>query len=78
MPKKPIWNIVRVFPSPKRPEAQRLQQGAILVRPAGDSGSFPVPAGLIHDWIGTVFIPHVSLRDVLARIRSYEEYPEML
>ncbi len=60
-----------------QPEAARLQQGAILIRPAGDAGSFSVPSGLIHDWIGTVFIPHASLRDVLARLRSYEEYPDM-
>ncbi len=57
-------------------EAAHLQQGAIVIHPAVNNGSFSVPSGLIHDWIGTVFIPHASLRDVLARIRSYDEYPD--
>ncbi len=58
------------------PEAARLQQGAIIIHPAVNDGSFSVPSGLIHDWIGKVFIPHASLGEVLARIRSYDEYPE--
>jgi hypothetical protein len=26
----------------------------------------PVPAGLIHDWIGVAFFPNTKLNDVLA------------
>lgn len=54
----------------------RLQAGEIMVRPMGKNGTFPVPGALIHDWIGRIFVPNTSLRDLLARARDYEKYPQ--
>ncbi len=54
----------------------RLQSGEIIVGPARKNGSIPVPGALIHDWIGTVFVPHTSLDQVLARVRDYDQYPQ--
>ena len=33
-----------------------------------------VPSGLIHDWIGSVFIPGVTLEGVLALVRNYDNH----
>ncbi|HEX4165085.1 MAG TPA: hypothetical protein VHZ55_06375 [Bryobacteraceae bacterium] len=57
-------------------EAAELHEGAILIRPARNNGSFSVPSALIHDWVGTVFIPDMSLQDVVAAVRSYDDYPQ--
>jgi hypothetical protein len=44
----------------------RVRAGKILVSPAGPHIPRPVPAGLIHDWIGVAFFPNTKLNDVLA------------
>jgi hypothetical protein len=36
-----------------------------------------VPHGLIHDWMGAVFIPKVTIADVLAVVRDYDRYAEV-
>lgn len=36
-----------------------------------ESSGVALPGGLIHDWIGVVFIPDVSLPDVLSFVQDY-------
>jgi hypothetical protein len=52
----------------------RPNAGRALIRcVAGcDSSGLPVPGGLIHDWLGGIFIPGVSLQKVLALVRDYD------
>jgi hypothetical protein len=54
----------------------RLRGGEIVVHPAQGKGVIDVPSGLIHEWVGLVFIPHRSITEVLATTRSYQRYPE--
>lgn len=51
-----------------------LSAGRVLIRcVAGrDSSGLPVRGGLIHDWLGVVFIPGVSLRQALAFVQDYD------
>jgi hypothetical protein len=35
-----------------------------------------VPGGLIHDWIGAIFVPQTSLESVVAVAHDYEHYWE--
>ena len=53
---------------------KRLQAGEILIRPVDKRGSVSVPGALIHDWLGTVFIPNTTLEAVLSNTRDYEQY----
>src|ERR1700692_4445016 len=39
----------------------RVRSGEIVVWPAGESNPKRVAAGLIHDWMGAVFIPNVRI-----------------
>ena len=58
-------------------EPQRNRQvraGKILVSPGSQNVPQPVTSGLIHDWIGAVFIPGAKLDDVLAVVRDYDRY----
>ena len=55
---------------------RRLRTGEILVSPVGARGLKKVPSGTIHDWVGTAFIEHARLADVLSVVRDYDHYPE--
>lgn len=51
----------------------RLQQGELVVVPVGQTPR-KVPGGLIHHWMGTVFIAGSSMDPVLSVIRDYTHY----
>ncbi|HVN03630.1 MAG TPA: hypothetical protein VMT86_04380 [Bryobacteraceae bacterium] len=56
-------------------QAQRKAQvraGRVVIENRGGRGSIPVPGGLIHDWIGAVFIPGVTLPQTLALVQDYD------
>ena len=55
---------------------RRVRAGEILVSPVGRQVPKPVPSGLIHDWIGAVFIPNAKLDDVLSAVRDYSNYKQ--
>jgi len=52
----------------------RVRDGEILASPAGGKSPVSIPHGLVHDWIGAVFVPNVSLEDVFAVVHDYEHY----
>jgi len=57
--------------------SQRLKQGEIEVAPVNKNGAESVPHGLIHDWIGAVFIPDTTIDRVSTTLRDYGRYKEM-
>jgi hypothetical protein len=52
----------------------RLRQGKILSQPRGRRGDVPVASGLIHDWVGAIFIPSARVEDVLKVVRDYNRH----
>ena len=49
----------------------RLHHGEIVI---GEHPNIPeIPDGLVHDWIGTVFIPNVTVAQVLDLVRDYDQ-----
>lgn len=53
----------------------KLKQGEVVVQrsEAGDSADgIHIRGGLIHDWIGIIFIPGVSLTQTLALVQDYD------
>lgn len=63
--------------------ARRVRAGAILVQPTGAKAEVDVPDGLIHDWVGAVFIPGATLERTLAFVQDYDRHkqyykPEMV
>jgi len=73
-----LW--VDGLPEPRRSEAYaRLQRGeviAVRLQTANSSGHFSTPGALIHHWVGTIFIPGVSLPQVLAVVQDYDHHAE--
>jgi hypothetical protein len=58
------------------PDYARLKKGEVVVErlETFDQGlSLSVPGGLVHHWIGTVFIPGVTLGRTLAFLENYDE-----
>jgi hypothetical protein len=51
-----------------------VRQGQIVAQPYTGSGSQRVRDGLIHAWIGAVFIPGATLDKVLALLRDYDNH----
>lgn len=58
--------------SPER--RRRVRQGEILAAPVVKSGRARVPQGLIHHWVGAVFIPDARLDQVFAVVHDYDHY----
>lgn len=54
----------------------RVRSGEIVAAPMNGKSPRAVPQGLIHDWIGAIFIPKVSICDVLAVVHDYDRYAE--
>jgi hypothetical protein len=54
----------------------RVRAGEVLVSPASEQNPRRVPSGLIHDWIGAVFIPNATLAGVVQVVSDYARYKD--
>src|ERR1039458_2577176 len=57
--------------------ASRVKAGEVVVEPFTGQAVMPVPNGLIHDWVGSVFLPGATLERTLAMVRSEEHTSEL-
>ena len=55
---------------------RRVRGGEVLISPVGKNIPQKVPHGLIHHWIGAMFVPDSHVEDVLAVVRDYGRYKE--
>jgi len=53
--------------------ARRVQRNEVVVT---NHNPEDVPQGLIHDWVGAVFVPNVTLDRALSVVESYDRYDE--
>jgi hypothetical protein len=60
----------------KPDRVQRVRGGEVLVAPVDSDSPHKVPRGLIHDWVGTVFLPKAKLDDVMGVLDDYERYKD--
>jgi len=69
------------LPADRRAAAQaQLQQAKVVIerlRPLVDGKPIPCPGGMIHHWIGTVFIPGATLAQTLALVQDYDHQQEV-
>ncbi len=59
------------------PRRAEVHSGNIPVWRQGTEHPTKVPYGLIHDWLGAVFIPKATISEVLAVTRDYDRYAEI-
>ena len=58
--------------SPER--VARVRHGEVVVAPVAGHGSQAAPHGLIHDWIGAIFIPGATIDSLWAVLHDYDNY----
>lgn len=74
-----LW--FRHLPAQERARVlQRLQTGEVVIEKMleKDAGrEVPVPDGMIHHWIATVFIPKADLQRTLALLQDYDNHKNL-
>jgi hypothetical protein len=53
----------------------RLRRGEVLIVRVGPAPE-EVPGGLIHDWVGTAYLPETTIAQVLAAVQDYDHIAE--
>jgi len=59
--------------------ASRVEQilhGAVVVEPAAGHAQTAVADGIVHDWIGCIFLPGVPLDRTMALMRDYDHHKD--
>jgi hypothetical protein len=56
--------------------AAKVRKGEIVVAPAPGPNPRKVPGGLIHHWIGAVFLPGVTMDEFQEVTRDYDHYKD--
>jgi hypothetical protein len=57
--------------------ARRVKAGEVVVEPFRNKAVTPVPGGLVHDWVGSVFIPGATLERTLAMVQDYDHHKDV-
>ncbi len=55
---------------------ERARGGEVLVEPRNGDSPHSVSHGLIHDWVGAVFVARAKLDDVMGVLNDYERYKD--
>ena len=65
----------------RRALLEQLRHGEVVIERLHETGAdgkaLKAPDGLIHHWVGTVFIPGAKLTDVLALVQDYDRHQEI-
>ena len=56
---------------------QRILAGEVVAKPIEGNGVVNLPGGLIQDWIGAVFVPDTTLKNVLAVVQDYPKHTDV-
>jgi hypothetical protein len=71
-----LW--IDTLPQNRRAEVLRgLQQAGVIIErlQTRDGGrEIDVPDGLIHHWVGTVFVPRVGVKEAVALMQDYDHH----
>jgi hypothetical protein len=57
--------------------AARVRRGDVVVAPLLAHGTQNVPNGLIHHWIGAVFVPGATMESLWGVVHDYDHYQNM-
>jgi len=60
----------------------KVLHGELLIRSGSKTNPVTISRGLVHDWLGDVFIPNVPMNKVLAVLQNFDRhreiYPEII
>ena len=55
-------------------DLERCLEAHLLIKQMAMGSAVQIPKGLIHDWVGTVFIPHTSIERVLSILENFDAH----
>ena len=55
----------------------RVRGGEVVIEPFRDRGVTEVKGGILHDWIGAVFVPNTTLAKVLTTVQNYDNHKNL-
>lgn len=56
---------------------KQVREGRVLAEPWSGAGDTGIPGGLIHDWVGAVFLPGATLDRTLAVVQNYDRHKDI-
>jgi hypothetical protein len=56
--------------------AERVHAGELVVAPAPGPNPKNVPGGLIHHWMGAMFVPNRTIEQIVSVTRNYDRYKD--
>ena len=59
------------------PRSQQVRNGEIVAQLWSGEAPVKVPNGLIHDWIGAVLVPNVTVERTLAMVQDYDNHKDI-
>jgi len=65
-----------LFADESAERARQVRGGAIAVLPAGVKSEVAVPHGLVHDWVGSVFIPGATVERTVTFVQDYDRHKQ--
>jgi hypothetical protein len=71
-----LW-LDALAPAERHEATERLLRGGLSIarQPAPDyAAEIEIPEGLVHHWVGTVFVPGGRVGDVVALLRAYDRH----
>jgi hypothetical protein len=63
-------------------DQKRILKGDLVIHPASKENPEDIPDGLIHDWVGAIYIPNTTVSAVLGVLQDFDHhsqiYPEII
>lgn len=53
-----------------------LRNGEVLIATLLPGGDRRIASGLVHDWVGAIFLPGVEVRDVILAVQAYDRHKD--
>jgi hypothetical protein len=62
-------------------ERAKVLHGEMWIQPGNPRNPLPIENGLVHDWVGAVFVPHTDIQNTLDILKNFDRhsqiYPEV-
>lgn len=55
-------------------EREQVLHGDLIIRPGTSQNPVSISAGLVHDWVGAVFIPNTTIDKVLSILQDFDRH----
>ncbi len=55
----------------------RVRGGEVVIEPFRERGVIEVTGGILHDWIGAVFVANTTLSKVLSTVQNYDSHKNL-